>query len=94
MKKRNVKEDFIIAFWELYQKKRIEKISIRELCEVAGYNRSTFYTYFKDIFDLLDKFVEELILPLINEFKYINVDYDFNLFQRILLSTFEKNNIY
>lgn len=94
MKKRNAKEDFIIAFWELYQKKRIEKISIRELCEVAGYNRSTFYTYFKDIFDLLDKFVEQLILPPINEFIYINIDYDFNSFQRILLSTFEKNNKY
>ncbi len=35
-------------------KKPIEKISIRELTDTAGYNRTTFYNYFSDIYDVLD----------------------------------------
>ncbi|BAK80842.1 TetR/AcrR family transcriptional regulator [Candidatus Arthromitus sp. SFB-rat-Yit] len=48
------KNSFIISFCKLYMKKPIEKISIRELTDTAGYNRTTFYNYFSDIYDVLD----------------------------------------
>ena len=33
------------AFWELYQKKSIEQISVREITDRAGYTRGTFYLF-------------------------------------------------
>lgn len=52
---------FIEAFFVLYEKKPIEKISIRELSEKAGYNRSTFYQYFKDIYDLFYQIEDDMV---------------------------------
>ncbi|WP_312094602.1 TetR/AcrR family transcriptional regulator [Aminipila sp.] len=47
------------AYLELYRKKRIEQISIKEITERAELNRGTFYVYFADIYDLRDKIEEE-----------------------------------
>ena len=49
------------AFWRLYTQKPIRKVSVTEVCTVAGYNRSTFYTYFHDVYDVLDAIETELI---------------------------------
>ena len=40
------------AFIELRSKKPLEKITVRELCEIARINKSTFYSHYKDIYDL------------------------------------------
>ena len=42
------------ALINLLKQKSLYKISIRELCEVASINRSTFYKYFSSQFDLLN----------------------------------------
>lgn len=55
------KIDFYDSFCKLYSKKNIAKISIQELCSLAGYNRSTFHKYFQDIYDLKEKLENELI---------------------------------
>ena len=57
---------FIDVFCELYVQKPIEKISIQEIANKSGYNRSTFYQYFTDIYELLD-FVETDLLNYIKE---------------------------
>lgn len=49
------------AFWKLYAEKPIEKISIREITELAGYNRSTFYLYYRSTVDILEQREEILI---------------------------------
>ena len=49
------------AFWELYGEKPIEKITVREITDRAGYNRATFYLYFHDVYDLLAQ-IEEGVL--------------------------------
>lgn len=49
------------AFWSLYQQKSIEQISIREITDRAGYNRGTFYLYFKDVYDILEQVEQSLI---------------------------------
>ena len=46
------KHSIINAFLELRSKKDIEKIRVKELCEKAGINKSTFYTHYQDIYDL------------------------------------------
>ncbi|MPN01388.1 hypothetical protein SDC9_148597 [bioreactor metagenome] len=60
------RQNLIDAFWELYCEKRIEKITVREITTKAGYNRSTFYQYFNDVYDVLEQ-IEESLLPNIEE---------------------------
>lgn len=59
------RQRFINIFCELYSQKPIEKISIQDIANKSGYNRSTFYQYFADIYELLD-FVEN---DLLNDMK-------------------------
>lgn len=49
------RSSFQNAFWILYEKRSIEKITVKDICNLAGYNRSTFYQYYKDVYDLLHK---------------------------------------
>lgn len=49
------------AFWELYRTTPIDKISIRQITERAGYNRATFYLYYHDVYDLLAQIEDKLI---------------------------------
>lgn len=46
---------------KLLNDKPIGKITIKELCENAGLNRSTFYLYYADQYALLDEIETELI---------------------------------
>ena len=48
------------AFFTLYQEKPINKITIKEVTEKAGFHRSTFYEYFTDIYDLLEQEEKEI----------------------------------
>lgn len=41
--------------------KAIGKITIKELCEQADINRSTFYAHFNDVYDLLNQIESELV---------------------------------
>lgn len=49
------------AFWDLYLEKPIEKITIREITDRAGYNRATFYLYYRDVYDLFDQLEESIL---------------------------------
>lgn len=49
------------AFWTLYTHKPLEKISIREIADLAGYNRGTFYLYYKDVYDILEQIEADLL---------------------------------
>lgn len=55
------KRNIVDNFCELYMEKPIEKISIQEITNKAGYNRSTFYQYFSDIYELLTYVEDELL---------------------------------
>ena len=63
------KERIRDAFFELYAAKKIERISIKEITEIAQLNRGTFYVYYKDIYDLLEKTEDEFIEELIEKVK-------------------------
>lgn len=53
----NIREAFI----KLRSKKAIEKISVKELAELANINKATFYLHYKDIYDLADTVERTLI---------------------------------
>jgi AcrR family transcriptional regulator len=57
------------AFFELYGEKKIDRISIKEITDRAQLNRGTFYVYYKDIYDLLEKTEDELLTELIGKLR-------------------------
>lgn len=55
------KTDLKEAFWRLYAEKPLEKITVGQVCELAGYNRGTFYLHFHDIYALLASIEDEVL---------------------------------
>lgn len=49
------------AFIELRSKKELEKITVKELCQLACVNKSTFYAHYGDIYALSDAMEEEVV---------------------------------
>lgn len=49
------------AFLEFLQQKPMSKITVREICEKAEINRSTFYKHYLDCYDLMNKLKEEAL---------------------------------
>ena len=47
------------SLYELMKEKPLNKISVTEICERADVNRSTFYAYYTDIYDLHEKIIGE-----------------------------------
>ena len=45
---------------DLMKEKNINKITVNSICEAADVNRGTFYSYYSDAFDLLEKIEDEL----------------------------------
>lgn len=52
------------SFVELLKKKPINKITVKEICEMAEINRATFYKHYLDVYDLLDKIEEQFLVEL------------------------------
>lgn len=52
------------ALIELLQFKRLEKISVREVCTRADVNRSTFYDHYEDIYDLMRDMERDFIAQI------------------------------
>ena len=49
------------AFLALRENMPLEKIKVRDICEKALINKSTFYSHYTDVFDLSDKMENEYI---------------------------------
>ena len=67
------RQTLVDAFCILAKKNPVEKITVREIMKRAGYNRSTFYQYFRDVYDLLD-YVEDSLISRVLENMMINFD--------------------
>ena len=76
------------VFIELIQTKKINEITVSDICQKANLNRSTFYSNYLDIYDLADKIKEELFQDVLDlyqeEAKEKKHSYDFlKLFKHI-----------
>jgi len=88
------RQNIMDAFWALYREKTIDKITVKEITHKAGYNRSTFYEYFHDAYDVLDK-LEETLIPKLGELPPISViSKDFGLPTDLFMDLFEHNKQY
>lgn len=59
------------SFLKLLAEKPVQKITVKEICEQSGINRATFYTHYRDPFDLLQQIenglFEDMIAALATE---------------------------
>ncbi len=53
------------AFIEIRSKKPLEKVTVKALCDKAQINKSTFYVYYEDVYDLSDKLEREIVENII-----------------------------
>lgn len=73
------------AFIDLLQTKNLSSISVKEVCDKAMINRSTFYSYYLDIFDLYNSIKEMIKNVIKNKLEsYGKFDKNFNLYEEIL----------
>ncbi len=57
---RRTKKLLTLALTDLMQQKQIKDITVTELTEKADMNRGTFYLYYRDIFDMIEKIEDEM----------------------------------
>lgn len=86
------KRRLINAFIELRSRRELEKISIVELVRRADVNKSTFYAYYHDIYDLSDHLQQEVIDRIAETVPHPeNVIRDTAQFTRDVLLAYEAN---
>lgn len=64
------RKNIIDAFIELRSKKPIERITVKELCDKAQINKSTFYSHYHDIYDLSDYLENEVVDSILEGLNY------------------------
>lgn len=60
---------------KLMKNKDINKITIKELTELADINRKTFYLHYNDIFDMIDQIKEKILLEfkdIVSKHKFVS----------------------
>lgn len=70
---RKTKKAIQDVFFELIKEKKLNEITIKELCAKADINKSTFYLHYRDIYDLADSIQRNLIqdvCAIIDEYPY------------------------
>lgn len=54
------------AFWQLYEQKPIEHITVAAVSQIANVHRSTFYLHFTDVYQVLEKIEDQLLAEIKN----------------------------
>lgn len=57
---RKTKKSLRDSFFTLLQEKNINQITVTELTRLADVNRSTFYLYYNDVYDMMEKIQQEI----------------------------------
>ncbi len=65
------------ALLSLLEKKTFEYITIKEVCEKAKVNRSTFYLHYENLYDLLEETIKYLVDDFISYFSIENITTQF-----------------
>lgn len=77
---------------DLLAEKEINKITVSEICEIADINRATFYRYYLDVYDLLEKIEESFTSELKEVYvKDESSDYTVSKFAKAFLNVFVEN---
>ena len=53
------------ALFDLLKEKPLNKITVTDICKMADINRSTFYSYYEDVYALLTQMITGLTISYI-----------------------------
>ena len=62
------------ALFKLLNEKSLNKITVKEICDIAKVNRGTFYKYYKDVFDLMDMINNDYFLQVKENIEITNLN--------------------
>ncbi|MDO4183277.1 MAG: TetR/AcrR family transcriptional regulator [Coriobacteriia bacterium] len=82
------------SFLALLEEQPVNKITVKAVCEGAQINRATFYRYYQDAFDLLDKLEEELLEGLLRAMRESIEEGMENTLEQILCTMREHAQLY
>lgn len=85
--KKVIKDTFI----ELLEKKPINKITVTELCRKSEINRATFYRYYEDVYDLMEKLKSQYVDELKAAISISKDDYTISGFTSEILEVILRN---
>lgn len=89
---KKTRNGIINAFLQLRSKKPLERITVKELADLAEINKATFYLHYKDIYDLSERLENELFESVFNSIGHPNsVLSEPKLFVRELVEGFAAN---
>ncbi|WP_314728313.1 TetR/AcrR family transcriptional regulator [Bacillus sp. Marseille-Q3570] len=81
---------------KLLKEKPISSITIKEICELADINRSTFYAHFGDQYDLLhfieEEFIEDMVATL-TEYNFSKEDEAYQMTEKLFEYIADKSEI-
>ena len=66
LREKKTKRSINNAFLQIRSKKPLEKITVKELCELAEISKATFYLHYKDIYDLSDTLQQQVITDIVS----------------------------
>lgn len=69
LREKKTKRSIKNAFMELRARKPLERITVKELAELAEISKATFYLHYQDIYDLSDCLQKEVIQNILNDIK-------------------------
>lgn len=87
------KQTIIDEFLKLAELKSVFKITVREICEKSNVNRSTFYAYYEDIYDLIVKIEKEMAQKR-QECMYNYAEEHFEFVAEVILRHIRENQRY
>ncbi len=81
---------------KLLSVKQISSITVKEICELADINRSTFYSHYSDQYELLDKIEDEIIEDMkgyLSQFTYKKEEDSSEVIEKLLEYFVSKHEI-
>lgn len=89
--KEKIKEGFAKLIQE---KKTINNVTITNLCQEIGINRSTFYSHYDNIYGIAEDIQNETLSVLLFEEKYTDINDIFSYFDKVLDFIKQNENLY
>jgi len=81
------------TFFRLLKEKSVSKLTVKELCEEAGINRATFYKYYANPNDLMNKLENESLDYLQNQIEELEEKTLPNIFLIVLEDILQQKEI-
>ena len=91
---KRTKTNIYTALVSLLFERDIRNITVKELCEKADVNKSTFYLHFMDIYDCKEKWQNEMfdeILSKVDDFSLDKVVHAPEVYIRSVVTYFQEN---